>query len=324
MSGRPAWLHARWARVSPVMLLTVAAGALLAAVPYLFGPYWQQLGYRALQLLTLAMAWNLLAGYTGQVSLGTGAFVGLGAYAFALLGNASGAPLPLLLLASGAVAALFALAVSPGLFRLRGLYFTIGSLALAEALRILMVNLSVFGGASGIVLKGSTPPYHVLYWLALLVALVAGAVVFGVLRSPVSLALRAVRDDEDVARQMGVRSFRVKLATFALAAFLTGVAGGLQALKLGVIEPYGAFGMAWTIDAVAVVIIGGIATRGGPVVGTFLYVALGELLRDLPELHNAIGGVFLLLVIRLAPAGLWGMLTARFAGDGATQELRGG
>ena len=78
-----------------------------------------------------------------------------------------------------------------------------------------------------------------------------------------------------VARQMGVRSFRVKLATFALAAFLTGVAGGLQALKLGAIEPYGAFGMAWTIDTVAVVIIGGIATRGGPIVGTLVYVALG-------------------------------------------------
>lgn len=305
-------------------IAALAAVLLLAAVPYLFGPYWQQLGYRALQLLALAMAWNLLAGYTGQVSLGTGAFVGLGAYAFALLGNAGGAPLPLLLLAAGAVAAAFAVLVSPGLFRLRGLYFTIGSLALAEALRILMVNLSVFGGASGIVLRRSTPPYHVLYWLALLVALAAAVVVAGVLRSPASLALRAVRDDEDVARQMGVRSFRVKLGTFALAAFLTGVAGGLQALKLGAIEPYGAFGMAWTIDTVAVVIIGGIATRGGPVVGTLLYVALGELLRDLPELHNAIGGLFLLLVIRLAPQGLWGLLRTRLAARAAAPEAGGG
>ena len=311
-------------RAPAAALAAVVALALLAALPYLFGPYWQQLGYRALQLLALALAWNLLAGYTGQVSLGTGAFVGLGAYGFALLGNASHAPLPLLLLGSGALAALFAILVSPGLFRLRGLYFTIGSLALAEALRILMVNLSVFGGAAGIVLQRSTPPFHVLYWLALLVALLAGAIVLGVLRSPASLALRAVRDDEDVARQMGVRSFRVKLATFALAAFLIGVAGGLQALKLGAIEPYGAFGLAWTIDTVAVVIIGGIATRGGPLVGTLLYVALGELLRDLPELHNAIGGLFLLLVIRLAPQGLWGLVRARLAGRAAEQVARGG
>ena len=333
MSGRAAGPRApgpRAARGAALagIIAALAALVLLGAVPYLFGPYWQQLGYRALQLLTLALAWNLLAGYTGQVSLGTGAFVGLGAYAFALLGNAGGAPLPLplplLLLAAGAVAALFAIIVSPGLFRLRGLYFTIGSLALAEALRILMVNLGTFGGASGIVLQRSTPPYHVLYWLALLVALAAAAIVAGVLRSPASLALRAVRDDEDVARQMGVRSFRVKLATFALAAFLTGVAGGLQALKLGAIEPYGAFGMAWTIDTVAVVIIGGIATRGGPVVGTLLYVALGELLRDLPELHNAIGGLFLLLVIRLAPQGLWGLLRTRLAARAAAPEAGGG
>jgi branched-chain amino acid transport system permease protein len=307
-------------RLTPAALALLAVLVLLAALPYVFGTYWQQLGYRVLQLLTLALAWNLLAGYAGQVSLGTGAFVGLGAYACALLGNATGAPLPLLLLASGAVAALFAVVVSPGLFRLRGLYFTIGSLALAEALRILMVNLSVFGGASGIVLQVSTPPYHALYWLALLVALLAGGSVVAVLSSPASLALRAVRDDEDVARQMGVRSFRVKLATFALAAFFTGVAGGLQALKLGAIEPYGAFGMAWTIDTVAVVIIGGIATRGGPVLGTLIYVALGELLRDLPELHNAIGGLFLLLVIRLAPQGLWGALSARLAGRAAAPE----
>jgi branched-chain amino acid transport system permease protein len=324
VSGRLSRLGGRWWSARLVLLPALLALALLAALPYLFGPYWQQLGYRALQLLTLAMAWNLLAGYAGQVSLGTGAFVGLGAYAFTLLGNASGAPLPLLLLASGAAAAAFALLVSPGLFRLRGLYFTIGSLALAEALRILMVNLSVFGGASGIVLRTSAPPYHVLYWLALAVAVFAVAVVAAVLRSPASLALRAVRDDEDVARQMGVRSFRVKLATFALTAFLTGVAGGLQALKLGVIEPYGAFGLAWTIDTVAVVIIGGMATRGGPIVGTLIYVALGELLRDLPELHNAIGGLFLLLVIRLAPQGLWGVLLARLAGRVPAQEVRGG
>jgi branched-chain amino acid transport system permease protein len=298
----------------PLSAIALLAGlALLAALPYLFSTYWQQLGFRALQLLTLAVAWNLLAGYAGQVSLGTGAFVGLGAYACALLGNATGAPLPLLLLAAGAVAALFAISVSPGLFRLRGLYFTIGSLALAEALRILMVNLSTFGGASGIVLKASTPPFYALYWLALVVALLACGIVVAVLHSPASLALRAVRDDEDVARQMGVRSFRVKLGAFALAAFLTGVAGGLQALKLGAIEPYGAFGMAWTIDTVAVVIIGGIATRGGPLLGTLIYIALGELLRDLPELHNAIAGLFLLLVIRRAPQGVWGLVTGRWA-----------
>jgi len=295
------------------VLLWLVSVALLAALPYALGPYWQQLGFRALQLLTLAMAWNLLAGYCGQVSLGTGAFVGLGAYAMALCGNWLGGALLVPMLAAALVAGAFAALVSVGLFRLRGLYFTIGTLALAEALRILMVNLSVFGGASGIVLAGVAPTFYWLYWLALVVAAGTALLTRLVQGSPYALAMRAVRDDEDVARAMGVRTQRVKLATFVLAAVLMGLAGGLQALKLGAIEPYGAFGMRWTIDTVAVVIIGGLGSRWGPYLGTLVYVALGEALRNVPELHSAIAGVFLLLVIRLAPQGLWGVLRQRLA-----------
>jgi branched-chain amino acid transport system permease protein len=285
--------------------------ALLFLLPYALGPYWQQLGFRALQLLTLAIAWNVLAGYCGQVSLGTGAFVGLGAYAFTLCSNQPGTTLPVQLAMAGLVAAGFATLASVALFRLRGLYFTIGTLALAEALRILMVNLRAFGGASGIVLQAPTPAFHQLYWLALAVAALAALLAGLLLRSPLSLSLRAVRDDEDVALQMGVRSFRVKLGAFVLAAFLMGLAGGLQALKLGVIEPYGAFGMGWTIDTVAIVIIGGLGTRQGPLLGTLIYVALGEALRNLPELHGAVAGVFLLLAIRFAPRGLWSLIARR-------------
>lgn len=303
------WPTHGWLR-QPLLIVIVLA-ALLYGLPFALGPYWQQLGFRALQLLTLAIAWNLLAGYGGQVSLGTGAFVGLGAYAFTLSGNQLASTLPLQLAIAGLVAGGFAALASVALFRLRGLYFTIGTLALAEALRILMVNLRTFGGASGIVLHAATPPFHQLYWLALGIA--ALAVVFSelVLRSPLSLSLRAVRDDEEVALQMGVRSFRVKLGAFVLAAVLMGLAGGLQALKLGVIEPYGAFGMSWTIDTVAVVIIGGLGTRMGPLLGTLIYVVLGEMLRNLPELHGAVTGVFLLLAIRFAPRGVWSLIARR-------------
>jgi branched-chain amino acid transport system permease protein len=152
------------------LLVTLLLVALLYGLPFALGPYWQQLGFRALQLLTLAIAWNVLAGFCGQVSLGTGAFVGLGAYAFALSGNRLGLVLPLQLATAGVVAAGFAALASVALFRLRGLYFTVGTLALAEALRILMVNLGTFGGASGIVLHAATPAFHQLYWLSLSLA----------------------------------------------------------------------------------------------------------------------------------------------------------
>jgi branched-chain amino acid transport system permease protein len=173
-----------------------------------------------------------------------------------------------------------------------------------------MVNNSTFGGASGIVVRGSAPPAYALYWWALGIAVVATAVVAAVLASPLSLSLRAVRDDENVARQMGVITFRTKLWAFAIAAALIGVVGGLQAVKLGVIEPYGAFGLSWTVDSIAVVIIGGLGTRAGPWIGAVFVVLLAEALADYPEVHLAITGAVLLAVIRFAPRGIWGTAVA--------------
>lgn len=283
----------------------IAVVACLAA--FVMDAYWLQFAYRSLQLLALATAWNLLAGFGGQVSLGTAAFVGLGAYAMALLVNHLqvsywyGLPL------SAAVAAAFAIVVSPGMFRMRGLYFTIGSLALSEALRILMVNSRMFGGTRGVIIDAPPPSFVELYLSAVAIALAAHLLVQYLLTRPIALALQAVRDDEDVARQMGVPSFRIKLLAFVLSAAVMGMVGGLQTMKLGAIEPYGAFSLSWTIDTTAVVIIGGMGTVWGPLLGTLVYVCLSELLRDVPELHMALTGVFLLLVIRFAPQGLAGV-----------------
>jgi branched-chain amino acid transport system permease protein len=297
-------------RLLPI-LLAVAGIGVAAALPYLVGVYYQELGYRILQLAALATAWNLLAGYGGLVSLGSAAFIGLGAYTTAEIGNALGLPLPILLLLSAAVAALFAVSVSPAMFRLRGLYFTVGTLALAEALRILMVNLPTFGGASGIVLQISTPPAYLRYWHALGIAVLATAIVVAILASPLSLSLRAVRDDENAAEQMGVVTFRTKLWAFALSGALMGLVGGLQATKLGVVEPYGGFGVSWTVDIVAVTIIGGLGTAVGPWVGALFLVVLGEALSGYPEIHILITGAVLVLVIRFAPRGIWGIAAQR-------------
>jgi branched-chain amino acid transport system permease protein len=289
-----------------VIALVVLAA--LAALPFGLDSYWLQFAYRALQLLALASAWNLLAGYCGQVSLGTAAFVGLGSYAMALGVNHVPLPWPLLLPVAALAGAAFALLVSRAMFRMRGLYFTIGTLALAEALRILMVNSALFGGTRGIILSAASPSFTALYAGAAGIAVVVQLLVMYLLSRPTALALQAVRDDEEVARQMGVRSFRVKLLAFALSAAIMGAVGGLQALKLGAIEPYGAISLSWTIDTTAVAIIGGLGTLWGPLLGTVVYAVLSELLRDFPELHMAITGVFLLLVIRFAPQGLAGLL----------------
>ncbi|MFY0408385.1 branched-chain amino acid ABC transporter permease [Solicola sp. PLA-1-18] len=290
------------------LVLLAAVVLALAAVPFLVGPYGQQVGYRVLQLAALAVAWNLVAGYTGMVSLGSAAFVGLGAYAATEIANRTGAPLPVMMLAGAVVAAVFAVVVSPAMFRLSGLYFTVGTLALASALQILVINLDTFGGASGLIVDVTTPPDYVLYWTILAVAVACTVVVMVLMATPASLSLRAIRDDEATARQMGVVTFRTKLWVFALSGAMIGVVGAIQSTRLGVVEPYGTFGLNWTIMILAATIIGGLGTQAGPWVGAVLYVLLAEALKDYPEIHIAITGAVLVLVIRFAPNGIWGAL----------------
>ncbi len=287
----------------------LAAAVLLALAPSFTSDYAQQVSFRVFEYAALGQAWNLLAGYGGLVSLGSAAFIGIGEYTTAELTN-NGLPLVPGMLVSGVFAAAFATMVSPALFRLRGLYFTIGTLALAEALRLFMVNYNGLGGNIGIFLKSAAPSTAQLYWLSLGVAVAATGLVLLVLRTRLSFSLRAVRDDEDAARQMGLVSFRTKLFAFTFAAFLMGVVGGLQAGKLSQIEPYGAFGLQWTVDIVTVVLIGGLATTGGPLIGAVFTVALAEVLSGSPELHLAITGAIVIAVVRLAPRGLWGLLSS--------------
>ncbi len=294
-------------RGSLEVAIILALAVVLWFAPNVFDDYWLQIGFRTLIYLTLAEGWNLMAGSAGLVSLGTSCFVGLGAYvAFGLLNNLD-LPLPLTLIGAAAAGALLAAFVSPALFRLRGLYFTVGTLALAELLRLTMVNLPFFGGATGIVLRNDPPELPVLFRYALVVALAASLAVTLCARTRISVILRAVRDDEDAAAQMGVRPYRVKLGAFMLASALAGTAGAVQSVKLGAIEPYGMFGLQWSIDVLSMVIIGGVGLRLGAVVGAVFVIGLGELLADYPEAHIAIAGLILIVLIRFAPRGVVGL-----------------
>jgi branched-chain amino acid transport system permease protein len=296
-----------------LLLLPLAFTALAATAP-LLSDYALEIGFRILLLVTLAEAWNLMAGYGGLVSLGTASFFGIGAYALTGLMNKAGAPLALALPLAGVCAALLALLVSGAVFRLRGLYFTVGTLALAETARLFMINFNGFGGATGLFLTQDPPGLRALYLIAL--ALLAFTTVLMTLAtgSRFSILLRAVRDDEDAAAQIGVRPFRIKLIVFLAASFLMGMGGALQGLKLGAIEPYGMFGLQWTVNVLSIVIIGGQGLRAGPLVGAIFVVALGELLADYPAVHLALTGVILIVVIRFAPQGIVGLARRRFGG----------
>jgi branched-chain amino acid transport system permease protein len=275
-----------------LVVLGVLAALLVvaAALPSWGDDYQLLVGYEIAQLAALAQAWNIMAGYGGLVSLAVSAFVGIGSYATTKLSLAAGLALIPSIAAGGLFAVLFALLVAVPMFRFRGLYFTIGSLVLAQALALFMLNYNGLGGNSGLTLTDVAPTGADLYLLALACALLAtlGAVL--IIRGRLGLGLMAVRDDEDVAERVGVATFRVKLVSFVLSAFVMGLIGGIQAQKLGHIEPGGSFTLAWTIDAVNAAIIGGIGTVLGPLIGAGVSVALSESLADRPEVHVAIIG----------------------------------
>jgi branched-chain amino acid transport system permease protein len=296
----------------PIALIVFACVGFLAlmAAPAILPTYFVEIGFKLLIYIVLAEAWNLLAGYGGLVSLGTSSFFGLGAYVTVSLLNQFGIGLPLAIAVSALAGMTLALVMSRGLFRLRGLYFTVGTLALAEALRLFVVNVPWFGGATGLFVGADLPDIVALFRFAALLLAVTSVVMTLATGSRVSVLLRAVRDDEDAASQVGVRVFRVKLAAFVTASALVAAAGGLQAAKLGAIEPYGSFGLQWSVDPLAIVIIGGIGMRFGALIGGIFFVVLGELLADYPELHVAITGIILILLIRFAPLGLCGLAEA--------------
>ncbi|VWC66852.1 MULTISPECIES: branched-chain amino acid ABC transporter permease [Burkholderia] len=296
------------ATASVPVAVTAVLLVLVGIVVPRMGDYALEVGFRLLLLLTIAEAWNLMSGFGGMVSLGAAAFFGAGAYSMTGLVNLLDMPPWLAVPMSGFTGAVLSVVVSRGVFRLRGLYFTVGTLALAEALRLFMVNYSGFGGASGLVLALDPPGLRTLFLMALALATVTIVLMSIATRSRFSVLLRAVRDDEDAASQMGVRTFRIKLLAFLVSSALTSIAGALQALKLGTVEPYGTFGIQWTVSALSIVIIGGQGKRAGPFLGAIFVVALGELLADWPALHFAITGAILITVIRFAPQGIAGLL----------------
>jgi branched-chain amino acid transport system ATP-binding protein len=261
-----------------------------------------------LVLVALAQAWNILAGYGGLVSLAPAVSVGVGAYTAAVIGGHLGWPLPLLIVCGGLVAAVFAVIFSVPMFRFRGLYFAIATLVLSEAVYVFMVNWNGLGGTTGLFLTEYTSQIKTLYPYALALAVISTVVIWVVLRTRLGLSLRALRDDEDTAQETGVSTFRTKLWVWVLSSFLIGMVGALEALRLSVVTPDGALAITWTINIVTTTIVGGIGTIIGPAIGGVFTVWLAESLAKYPELHVLITGLIVILIIRFAPFGIWGVV----------------
>ena len=305
VTARPRFAFA----VAPLLLLAV-----LAALPaFGLGPNTVRLLFVTFLWITVSIAWNILGGFCGQVSFGFAVFYGLGAYTAALSVNRGINSVVSVLLAAS-VAVLASLFVGLPTFRLRGPYFAIATIGVSEAVRVVMTNISLTGGASGYRII-ETRPFHQLehFYAALALAVVAVAVSMHVRRSKFGLALIAIREDEEAASALGVNAYRAKLKAHALAAALTGAAGGVYAQYAAFIHPQGVFAFGIGVAILLMPIIGGIGTIWGPVIGGVVYGLIHEeLIVSFPQLHLLIYGSLLILIVLFEPAGIVGLLDKSF------------
>jgi branched-chain amino acid transport system permease protein len=262
-------------------------------------------------LLTVGMTWNVLAGYAGLVSVGQQAYIGIGAYG--VLWLAQHGVEPFLALPIAAVGcAVAAVPISLLVFRLRGGYFAIGTWAVAETLALLTVRSASLGGGTGTNVPGFNGFDPVVldaytYWAALAVAVITLVGCYLMLRSRVGLALTAVRDDETAARSVGVRVSRAKRIVYLAAAIGAGGAGGLLAISQLNVEANNVYGVQWSAYMIFVVLIGGIGTLEGPIIGTIVFFVLQQELASYGGWYLIIVGSVAVLMAVWMQQGLWGL-----------------
>lgn len=271
----------------------------------------------------VGIAWNLMMGYAGQLSLGHSLYFGIGAYAVAVLSERFGITPWIGMIAAFGIGAALGIAIGAVGFRfaVRGVYFALLTIAFAELARILFEHWDGIGKTAGFFLSALTPRNQPLltlrggatffYYALLFTMLAAWALSMWLVNGRLGYMWRAIREDEAAARALGVEAFRVKLVAVAVSGGMTAVAGGWFALVNGSLFPDSVLGMRLSIDLIVAPIVGGLGTLFGPILGAFIIVPLNELSRDISQgagingLNLLIYGALLLGVVLLAPNGCW-------------------
>jgi len=302
------------------MIITQVVGAavivLLAFAPYVFVPAVTSAWIKLFYLITLATVWNLLAGYAGMVSVGQQAYIGLGAYGLFVFNDLGVNPYASALIASVAIGVI-AFALSFVAFRLRGGYFAIGTWVIAEAVRQIVIRFDSLGAGRGRGISDYTadPVLRNLftYWLAL--GILAGTLIVTLflLRSRMGIALQSIRDNEVAARALGIDVGRTKRIVFVLAGIGAGLAGSVICLQaIGVASPSQIFSVSYSAFMIFMVLIGGIGTIEGPIIGAIIYYVMDLYFSQMGLWYLAVLGVLAILATLFLPRGIWGALTSRF------------
>ena len=292
----------------------VAVTVVLAVFPIIGVPHtWLLYLYLFFIYLAIANMWNLLAGYSGLISLCQPAFIGLAGYTLVIV-TWIGLPPYLGVIAGAIVAAVFAILISIPVFRLKGVYFAIGTLVVPEALRMVFylwrpVGGELHGGGAGYMVKGvAGVSLTDIYWPAFVIGIGSIFLMRSILRSKLGCGLAAIRDNDNTAASSGVDGFKLKLFSFVIGAVVTGLAGSVFYIYQGYIEPASAFNIRWTMTLILATVIGGISTEEGPIIGAVIVTLMHFLLARYAGISLLIQGVILVVIMLLAPQGIIGFI----------------
>lgn len=314
-SGYAVSLGTRASRLG--LLVAVVACAALFTMPFWAASSTMRLAIEMMCFLVLAQMWNLLAGYGGLISIGQQAFIGIGAYGLFMCANHLGVNPFAAVLLGGLVSAVLSLPVAALTFRLKGGYFAVGTWVVAEVCRLAVSNVQLLGGGSGqslTAMRGIPKAFResTTFWLTAAIAVAMLALTYWVLRSRFGMALTAIRDSEAASKSQGIHVQKIKLYVFVLAAFGSGLVGALYYLNALRISPASAFDLNWVVIAIFIVVIGGIGTLEGPIVGTLVYFGLRELLADYGSWYLMALGLCAVIIMIKWPKGIWGAVQQRY------------
>ena len=303
--------------------------ALLAALGVLAGvqnEYVFFASYVVLQFVVLATAWNILGGYAGYVNFGTSAFFALGGYAALFMIKAFAAPLVIQIAVAAVLTGILGLAIGLLSLRLRGIYFSIATVALAIICETIILNFDYLGGAKGMQLLRPEPmaPFtsytKMLFFVMVIITLLALAIARYIEKSWIGRGLQAIRDNEEAAECMGVPTLKLKLIATVISGALMGAAGAPFPMYMSFIEPVSAFSLNYSVSALAMPLIGGTSSWIGPVIGAVLLGTVQQLVTVTisSEMNVLIVGVLLVFFVVAAPQGILGLIKKLSSRGGAS------
>ena len=293
----------------------VLAAAVLAAFT-VSNEYYFFAAYVVVQFVVLATAWNILGGYAGYVNFGSSAFFGVGAYIAVMLIKAMDLPLGVQIMAAALVGGALGLGVGLLTLRLRGIFFSIATVAITIIIETIVINWRFVGGATGIqILRPPvTPPFEsytkMLFVCAVVLAIIAVAIARYIETSWIGRGLRAIRDNEEAAECTGVPTLKLKLLACTISGALMSAAGAPLAMYQSYVEPASAFNLTYSVSALAMPIIGGTSHWLGPVLGALLLGTVQQVVTVTisSELNVLVVGVLLVVFVVAAPQGIIGLI----------------